>query len=119
MAQDGVQLTQGGVKMSHDGRKMAQDESRWPQDGSRWLQDGLKMGQDGLKMGQDGLKMARPRAMNGENVKIPLIKVQIRVCNVHHAQQRSRFSEKMIQKWSRGRTCDAKFQFRRDESDPN
>ena len=47
------------------------------------------------------------RQKNGGNVEIPLIKMQIRVCNVHHAQQRSRFSEKMIQKWFRGRTCDA------------
>ena len=35
----------------------------------------------------------------------------------HHAEQRSRFSRKTCRKWSRGRTCDVKFEFRVYEND--
>ena len=43
--------------------------------------------------------------------------MQIRVRTVHHAEQRSHFSGKEGRKWTTGRTCDVKFEFRVYEND--
>ena len=43
--------------------------------------------------------------------------MQIRVRTVHHAQQRRRFSQNISRKWTTGRTCDVKFEFRIYEND--